>query len=221
MNTHTAEITVREEFLSPLTAALGRSTCTRNCTDYTDQQHLESGVGRVIAMVVSGREWVQYLWMKYGIGVSVSNFFAALRSERRLQMVEEVARDVRAQADEVIAVSDDPLAEHSELAGFAVYASDGHTHGASAHEKLRGGKKRPVTHIYSLNLRTHTLIPLALATARVGKKHEHELSTLKRIGGAALRMQEPTGVRVIHVYDPAIVVHPTTRERWPRIARAG
>lgn len=159
----------------------------------------------MIAHVVSGREWVQHLWMKFGIGVSVSNFFAALRSPRRLQMVDEVAWDVHAQADRLIAVSDDPLAVHSELDGFAIYASDGHTHGASAHEQLRGGKKRPVTHIYSLNLRTHTLIPLALATAQAGRKLEHELSTLKRIGGEALRMQEPTGVRVIHVYDPAIV----------------
>ncbi|MBT7068845.1 MAG: transposase [Verrucomicrobia bacterium] len=205
MNTPPDELTVREEFFAPLTAALRRSTCSRNCPDYTDQQHLESGVGRVIAHVVSGREWVQHLWMKFDIGVSVSNFFAALRSVRRLQMVHEVAQDVRAQADGLIAKTDDPLAVHSELDGFAVYASDGHTHGASAHEQLRGGKKRPVTHIYSLNLRTHTLIPLVLATAQAGRKREHELSALKRIGGDVLRMKEPTGVRVIHVYDPAIV----------------
>lgn len=162
-------------------------------------------MGRVIAHVGSGREWIQDLGMTHGIDVSVSNSFAALRSPRRLQMVDEVARDVCAQADRLIVQADDPLAVHSELDGFAVYASDGHTHGASAHEKIRIGKKRPVTHIYSLNLRTHTLTPLALATAQAGRKLEHELSTLKRIGGQALRMQEPTGVRVIHVYDPAIV----------------
>ena len=146
MNTHPSEPTLREAFFSPLTAALGRSTCTRNCPDYTDQQHLESGVGRVIAHVGSGREWIQDLGMTHGIDVSVSNSFAALRSPRRLQMVDEVARDVCAQADRLIVQTDDPLAVHSELDGFAVYASDGHTHGASAHEKIRIGKKRPVTH---------------------------------------------------------------------------
>ncbi len=162
-------------------------------------------MGRAIEHVISGREWVQRLWMKFGIEVSVSNFFAALRSRRRLNMVDEITRDVRAQADHVIAQTDDPLAAHAELDGFAVYASDGHTHGASAHEKAIGGKKRPVTHIYSLSLRTHTLIPLALSSPQSYKKKEHELSTLKRIGGEALRMEEPKGVRVIHVYDPAIV----------------
>lgn len=162
-------------------------------------------MGRAIEHVISGREWVQRLWMKFGIEVSVSNFFAALRSQRRLQMVDEVSRDVRAQADHLIVQSNDPLAVHSELDGFSVYASDGHTHGASAHEKAIGGKKRPVTHIYSLNLRTHTLIPLALSSPQSYKKKEHELSTLKRIGGEALRMGEPKGVRVLHVYDPAIV----------------
>jgi hypothetical protein len=37
------------------------------------------------------------------------------------------------------------------------------------------------------------------------KRKEHELATLKRIGGQALRMSQPKGVRVIHIYDPAIV----------------
>jgi len=162
-------------------------------------------VGRAIEHIVSGREWVQHLWMTFGVEVSVSNFFAALRSRRRLQMVDEITRDVRIQADHLIAQTDDSLADHAELDGFAVYASDGHTHGASSHEKAIGGKKRPVTHLYSLSLRTHTLIPLALSSPQSYKKKEHELSTLKRIGAETLRMEEPKGIRVIHVYDPAIV----------------
>lgn len=197
--------TLRETFFAPLHDALGRSTKTRTCTDYPDRQHLESGVGRAIRPVVSGREWVQHVCMAFGLELSVSNFFAALRSDRRLGMAGEVAQDVRNQADGLIANRSDPLAAHPELDGFAVYASDGHTHGASAHEKELYKKKRPVTHIYSLNLRTHTALPLALGEPQGFKLKEHEISTLKRIGGEALRMGEPKGVKVIHVYDPAIV----------------
>lgn len=197
--------TVRDTFFAPLTAALQRSTYRRHCNEFSDEQFLKSGVGRVIEHVFSGRDWVQRLRMKSAITVSVSNFFAALRSDRRLKMLDEIVHDVRTQADQLIAKSNDPLMVHPELDGVAVYATDGHTHGASAHEKEIAGKKRPVTHIYSLNLRTQTLLPLALSTPQAYKKKEHELSTLKRIGTEALRMKAPTGTRVIHVYDPAIV----------------
>ena len=158
--------------------------------------------------VISGRDWVQRLRMKLALKVSVCNFFAALRSRRRLKMLDEVFHDVRVQGDQLIAESNDPLMKHPELDGFAVYASDGHTHGSSAHEQPIAGKKRPVTHIYSLNLRTQMLTPLALSTPQAYKKKEHELATVKRIGTEALRMKEPTGTRVIHVYDPAIIDYP-------------
>ncbi len=203
-NTPTTQ-TVRQEFFAPLTDALRRSTHTRSCPDYSDQQHLESCVGRVLDHTVSGREWVQRLLARFGVPVSVSNFFAALRSGRRQRMVNEVAQDVCALTDRSIGQADDPLAEHEELNGVAVYASDGHTHGASAHEKMRSGKKYPVTHIYSLNLRTQSLSHIALSSPQAHKKKEHELATLKRTGGKALRMQEPKGTRVIHIYDPAII----------------
>ena len=44
-----------------------------------------------------------------------------------------------------------------------------------------------------------------MSTPAMGKKKEHELTTLKRIGGAALRMSEATGTKVMHVYDPAVI----------------
>ena len=120
-------------------------------------------------------------------------------------MVQEIANMVRWRADQMVIEKSDPLSKYSELNGFAVYASDGHTHKASAHEKKIAEKKRPVTHIYSLNLRSHTLSSLALSTPQAYKKKEHEMSTLKRIGAKVLRMGEPKGTRVIHVYDPAII----------------
>ena len=94
---------------------------------------------------------------------------------------------------------------HPELDGFAVYASDGHSHKASAHESPIQGKKRAVTHIYTCNLRSHSLAHTALTNAGLTKKKEHEITTLKQIGGKALRMGEAKGIKVIQVYDPAII----------------
>ncbi len=195
---------VRGEFFDPVAVALQQSKHTRNCHGYTDLQHLKSGIGRALAYTASGRAWVQHI-QKFSIFVSVSNFFAALRSKRRMNMVQEIANIVRGLADQMVVEKSDPLSTYSELDGFAVYASDGHTHQASAHEKKIAEKKRPVTHIYSLNLRSHTLASLALSTPQAYRKKEHEMSTLKRIGAKVLRMGEPKGTRVIHVYDPAII----------------
>lgn len=196
---------VRGEFFAPVAVALQQSKHTISCHNYTDLQHLESGIGRALAYTASGRAWVQHIQTKFRIFVSVSNFFAALRSKRRMNMVQEIANTVRWLADQTVARKSDPLLKHSELDAFAVYASDGHTHQVSAHEKKIGGKKRPVTHIYSLNLRFHTLAALALSTPQAYKKKEHEVSTLKRIESKELRMGEPKGIKVLHVYDPAII----------------
>ena len=97
------------------------------------------------------------------------------------------------------------FARHPELHPFAVYASDGHSHSAASHEKPIGGKIRAVNHIYSLNLRSHSMAHLALTQPAKGKKKEHELCALKRMGGEALRMGEEKGTKVIHAYDPAII----------------
>ncbi len=121
-------------------------------------------------------------------------------------MVKDVAERVRLEVDEgACGKQHDELSRHRELDGFAIYASDGHAHSAASHEKPIGGKIRAITHIYSLNLRFHSMVHIALTSPAIGKKKEHEICTLKRIGGAALRMKEPKGVKVIHAYDPAIV----------------
>jgi len=197
--------TVKEAFFTPIQIAMGRSKHTRKCEEYTDNDHLESGIGRVIENVRSGRDWVQYICMKMSINLSVANFFQALRSKRRTEFVREVAEDVLMQTNQQSGTKRDPFSEYKQLNGFAIYASDGHTHAASAHEEERYGKIRPVTHIYSVNLRTHSLSHIALSKPSKLKKKEHELAALKRVGGQALRMGEAKRTKVIHVYDPAII----------------
>ncbi len=197
--------TLRNQFFAPLEVALSRAENTRTCNDYSDQTYVHSGVGRVVEASQSGREWIQFFCTVACVYVSVANCFAALRSKRRLRLLEEVDADVRQQADQQIREHGNPFSNYPELEPFEIYASDGHSHGASAHEDEIYGKKRAVNHIFSLNLRTHTLAHLTVTQPAKGKKKEHEIKAIKRIGGHALRLDVPKGTKVIHVYDPAII----------------
>ena len=198
--------TLKDKFFAPVVLALSRAKNFRTCNEYTDQEHLNSGIERVLQSVASGRDWVQRLRLKLKLNLSVSNFFSSLRSPRRQKLVEEISADVRTQTDQNICHGQsDPLSVHPELNGFAVYASDGHSHKASAHESPIKDKKRAVTHIYTCNLRSHSLAHTALTNVALTKKKEHEITTLKQIGGKALRMGEAKGIKVIQVYDPAVI----------------
>ena len=202
----TLTTTLKDKFFAPVFAALSKAKNSRTCNEYTDQEHLSSGIERVLQTVTSGRDWVQRLRLKLKLNLSVSNFFSSLRSPRRKKLVEEISVDVKAQTDQSICHGQsDPLSVHPELNGFAVYACDGHSHKASAHESPIKDKKRAVTHIYTCNLRSHSLAHTALTNAELTKKKEHEITTLKQIGGKALRMGEAKGIKVIQVYDPAII----------------
>jgi hypothetical protein len=117
----------------------------------------------------------------------------------------EVDLDIRKQVNKKNKDRGDPFDGIPELAGFELFASDGHSHGASAHEEKIFQKKRAVNHIYSLNLRSNSLSHLALTEPAEGKKKEHEMAAIKRQGGPALRYDTPKGTKVIHAYDPAIV----------------
>jgi len=204
---------VGELLFRPALDALKISNYHRNCSGYSDADHLRVGIERVIQNERSGRRWLLKCRLARGIGVSVRNFFKTLESGRRARMVLDVAEQVRLEADSRFGgTAHDELAKHRELDGFSVYASDGHSHSSASHEKEIEGKIRAVTHIYSLNLRSHSMSHIALTTPAMGKKKEHEICTLKRIGGDALRMQEPIGVKVIHAYDPAIVDY----QQWHR-----
>lgn len=204
MKTTASEASLRTCFYQPLDLALDRARNSRDCTEYPDSMYLHAGVGRVIEGAKSGRQWIQLYQALINTAMSVATFFAALRSQRRLRLLQEVDLDVRQQTDQRMREYGDPFAEHPELQGFAIYATDGHSHGASAHEDKRYGKKRAVNHIFSLNLRSHSMAHLTVTQPAENKKKEHEIKALKRIGGSALRLHHPKGVKVIHVYDPAV-----------------
>ncbi len=197
---------VAELLMRPALQALEESNQQRNCAGYSDADHLWVGIERVIQNEKSGRRWLQRCSLSRSITVSVRNFFKTLESKRRMRMVADVSQRVRGETDaRGCGGLNDPLAIHPELAAFAVYASDGHSHAAASHENPIGGKIRAINHIYTLNLCSHSLEHLALTLPAKGKKKEHELCALKRMGSEALRMREKAGTKVIHAYDPAIV----------------
>jgi len=192
--------------MHPVLMALENSEYKRDCPSYSDAQHLRVGIERVIQNTRSGRSWLVHCHLVHGILVRVRNFFKTLESKRRTRMVEDVSGSVRSEVDSRYCGGlHDPLAKHSELADFAIYATDGHSHCAASHENPIGGKIRAINHIYSLNLRSHSMGHLALTEPACGKKKEHEIRTLKRTGSQKLRMEEKTGTKVIHAYDPAII----------------
>lgn len=199
--------TVKDRFWRPLLSVFDRSRCIRQCFQYEDTAHLKSGIARVLHHRDSGRGWIQNLSLYFpGMSLGVGNFFDALKSKRRLAFVAEMDE---ALADEtharVLDDGNDPFAEHRELEKFHIYATDGHSLGASVHELPIHGKKRAVTHIFSQNLRTHCLHHLDLCNAAGNQKKEHEIKKLKSLQCSTLRMRAGKGIKVIHVYDPAIV----------------
>ncbi len=196
---------LRSQFYRPLETALERASSKRDCISYSDSMFLCAGVGRVIDAAKSGRAWVQHILMLGTITVSVRNFFSALNSKRRLYLLTEIDQDVREQVNQIRQKHGDPFDDIPELIGFELYASDGHSHGASAHEDKIFEKKRAVNHIFSLNLCSHALSHFALTEPAKDKKKEHEMAAIKRQGGPALRYGAPKGTKVIHAYDPAIV----------------
>ncbi len=203
--------TVGKEFYSPMLRALEKAAGKRECPEFTDRNFLNSGVGRCLNDVRSGRDWIQKAIAILKLPLTVSRFFISLKSERRLRLLRSVAEVVRSEADKSAPSSDDPFAKHTELNSFAIYAGDGHFHGTSAHEVPIGGKRQPVGHFFSMNLRTQTMTHLD--AARPGWKREHDITALKRLQADALRMGEPKGRKVIIAYDPAIYDFPQWK-RW-------
>ncbi len=202
MNSKTQATTVENEFYSPMLRALVKAEAKRDCPECPGEHFLKAGVGRCLNDVRSGQDWIQKAMTILKLAITVRRFFISLKSQRRLRLTQNIACAVRAEADEIAAAKDDPFAEHAELDGVAIYAADGHCHGSSAHDQLIDQKRYPVGHFFAMNLRTQTMIHLDAARPKV--KKEHDITALKRLEANALRMEGPTGRKVIIAYDPAI-----------------
>ncbi len=196
----------RDHFFKDIAVACREASHTRSAVKTDDFNFLQCGVMRVMMKMESGRDFVQHMQMAHSQPLSVSSFFKMMSSLRRARMTEEVAEIFRKQLDEKIRAtpSEDPLSDHPELNGFAIYSADGHSHDASTHETPCEQKKYPVTHTYSLNLRSRSCSHNQYLDPDPGKKKMHEMKALKRRKRADIRMNEPCGTKVILVYDLAV-----------------
>lgn len=198
--------TTREEFYAPILRALELSHHTRNCKTLSDENFFTAILDRTIDKASSGREFVQNLNLTSDIEISNSCFFDSIKSKRRQKLTDEVCNHVRDEVDKLIKQEDDPLSKYSELADFNVYAADGTEFKASAHEtRAFNGKKYGVSHIFALNLRTHGATHICHLQPDISKKKKHEIKGLKELAPSKLRLNTPTGKKVIYAYDPAIV----------------
>jgi len=194
---------VRDIFFNPLQDALESSVNTRECPEFSDWEHLTSGVGRCVERAQSGRDWIQQLWQEFSMKLGVSCFFESLGSSSRLKLVQEVNDRIVSRCDMDAGPDDDPFSTHPELDNFGIYAADGHYHACSAHEDAVDGKRYAVGHFFVTNLRTQSMRHLDVA--RPKRKREHAITALKRLNPEILRMGEPKGRKVLISYDRAVI----------------
>jgi Transposase DDE domain len=188
--------TVKEAFFHLIELALANAAHTRPCPELPDADWIHLGVQRVLEGCESGRAFLQEHGLRFERPPTLGNYFASLRSERRGQLVGEVARNLVPLAEQRLV---DRLADIPELGGYACFACDGHWHKAATHDPRHQDTKMAVGHFYSLDLRFHSLRHLAAGQGL----HEHDMSALKRLKPKGLRQGVPKGRRVLIIYDKA------------------
>ena len=185
---------VNDAFFQPLDGLAATSPHTHPCPEYSDEDWVRLGLQRVLERVESGRAFLQEHGPRFEYQPTRTNYFAALQSERRLDLARDVNRRLLAAA-----ALPDHLASFPELAHYECFALDGHWHQAATHDPRHDGTKMAVGHFYSLDLRGHQLRHLTVGEGL----HEHDRSVLKRIKPSGLRHDVAKGTRVLIIYDKA------------------
>ena len=194
---------LNDHFLRPAEQALQGCAARRTCPGLSDWQWVRMGIKRSLEDQRSGRGFLQDWAMEQpeDLQVQVGHFFETLKSQRRLQLIEELCTTLaRAMPSHPQAL----LHRLEDLNPVDVYAGDGHYHGAGVHDQPIQGKRRAVGHFYTLNLRTHGLTHLTAADLQGGrKKAEHDMHALKRMSAEQLRQGAAKGRQVLYVWDCA------------------
>lgn len=137
---------LKDVFLAPAMDAFARAESIRRCPSVSDQQWVQMGIERALEDSQSGRDFIQNWNLSHlDQAVDFSQFFGIQRSARRLKLVREVNTLV---ASAMPAHMHSMIDHFPELDGFDIYAGDGHYIGASTHETLVQGKRRPVGHFW-------------------------------------------------------------------------
>jgi hypothetical protein len=173
---------------------------------WPDATWIHLGVKRVRHEWPSGRAFLQEHAFPFPHCPPRAHSFESLKRARRLKWAGELNGRL---CQHLTNVLPDALATSAELADFDLDAGEGHGHGAAAHDAPLDDTKYAVGHCYALDLRRHTLRPLAVGQ---GKK-EHDMHVLKRLNAQALRQHAAQGRKVLSVWDKAGIDFPAW-QRW-------
>lgn len=194
--------TVFGKLNQPLNDLIQQCEFKRECKTLSDKEWLETGISRTLSSETSGRAFLQKLYDSGRTIIQRSHFFETLKSKRRLQLCREISTALFRKIKENN-LQDDPLRFYSELDPYDIYAGDGHYHNSASHDEKKEGKKYPVQHFYSVDLRTHALNHLTLADTKGKRKKEHDMRALKRLTLETLRQGTPKGRKVLYIWDRA------------------
>lgn len=187
------------QLFQPVNEVLESCKTLRACKELPDLQWVEMGVCRSLLDTKSGRAFLQQYNPRFKKETSCGHFFATLKSSRRLSFCQEMNQLL---CSKMTSALPDGLAEFEELKGFDIHAGDGHWHGAASHDATKDGRKWPVGHFYTMDLRTQAIKHLEMAD-EVQRKHEHDMRALKRQSIESLRQNAPVGRKVLYVWDSA------------------
>lgn len=197
--------TLTERLFAPLVALLPNAKNQRLCHAMADESWIKNGVERALIEMESGCGFLQGLHYHPSLTAPRrSTYFEGLKSARRLDhlgSLNEALTHSHAQND----LREKPDAGlHDSLANFHIHAGDGHFHAASTHENRDyKGKKNPIAHLYTLNLRTGLLNHLGLSGKGSSSRKPHDMGTLKRLEIDSLRQGALKGQKVLYVWDRA------------------
>ena len=201
--------TLAEHFYKPLVELYPLADFQRDCPSISDLEYLQMGVERCISSAKSGNDFLQTYRKDSGQKVSVSHFFEALKSKRRLKHQKSVNHLLRYYLKDHL---EDELSQIDELKKWHLVAGDGHYHKAAifdpktkADTSRKAPSKSPTGHFFKLDLRTHHIDYLDLAQPEDGKKSEHDMKMLKRQELNTLRDHAPKGTKVLWLWDRASI----------------
>ncbi len=193
---------VFDKYIFPLSSFYELNNHARSCPKLEDEAWVKVGILRTLSEVNSGRGFLEKLMLDGVDYLSCSHYFESLKSERRLLHVQELNKQLINSINTNIEARD-PFKGFPELAGFDLYAGDGHSHKAPIHEIRIENKKYETQHFYRLCLRGYTMSHMILALYGGTRKKEHDMHALKRLDIDKLRKGAKKGRKVLYIWDKA------------------
>lgn len=195
------------KFFAPIANLYPKSARQYDCTGISDIHFCQLGVLRCLSSSTTGQEFLQYHADQNVADIDPSHFFKALKSPRRLENIISL-NDLLAES--MKQRIPDPYAQCPELNCWDIYAIDGHYQKAACFDPKTTDSKGTVRaiatgHFFRVNLRTHHLSCLDMATPEDGKKKAHDITVIKRNTADDLRYGAANGRKVMLVWDKACI----------------